>query len=457
MNFGGQNILLEGFGTTTLTGFVDGAGGTAGHYDVGIDTLVFTMSLNATTDAYTFTLNEPIDNGSGITFTDFGGISGGNSHFFAINTPGADDLLATAQPTLTETVNTNANNFGVSGSQAVNAGETLQFEFVTWTAGFPPPNPVSINDLFGVYGGMIDENGFKFGLDNVKVGSTAQLTVSLFEENAPQIFSDNGNVLTHTVTPVDVSEIIIISGGNTYIFDNDGATETQAGIFVDLTTDTAHITGLHQGDVIEVFGITDFNDITITDTSGNDSSSTGSDFKVNSPSLLSTATGDPLNMTFGTTQTDTDGDTASGSIALTLDPSASDTTVLGGPRADTIIGGAGNDTLTGNGGDDLFVLQQNGGGHDTITDLKVSGADEIFVDIAAQNLTIATATVLDVSNFHTGDETLAATWNGGTGNEFVWNATTHELWFSANGTGTDKIDLAHISTGTPVASDIHTF
>jgi len=39
----------------------------------------------------------------------------------------------------------------------------------------------------------------------------------------------------------------------------------------------------------------------------------------------------------------------------------------------------------------------------------------------------------------------------------VFNSSTHELWFSANGTGSDKIDLAHISSGVPVATDIHTF
>ncbi len=44
----------------------------------------------------------------------------------------------------------------------------------------------------------------------------------------------------------------------------------------------------------------------------------------------------------------------------------------------------------------------------------------------------------------------AATWNGGAGKEFVFNTASHELWYFADGTGTDKIDLAHISTGVQV-------
>src|SRR5262249_49777764 len=130
-------------------------------------------------------------------------------------------------------------------------------------------------------------------------------------------------------------------------------------------------------------------------------------------------------------------DTLNGdSSANVLYGNAGNDTLNGGDGADTLIGGAGDDTLNGGNQNDLFVLQPTGGGHDTISTLT-SGADGIFVDTAA-NLTITTSTTLAAADFHTGDETLAATWNGGSGsNEFVWNAGTQELWFSANGTGSD--------------------
>ena len=122
---------------------------------------------------------------------------------------------------------------------------------------------------------------------------------------------------------------------------------------------------------------------------------------------------------------------------------------------DTLIGNADGDTLNGGAGNDKFVLQLNSGSHDTIGDF-LSGVDQILVDNGS-GLIVGTAATVDLANFHTGDETVAATWNGGTGKEFVFNTASHELWYSANGTGTDKIDLAHISTGVPVATDIHTF
>jgi hypothetical protein len=227
----------------------------------------------------------------------------------------------------------------------------------------------------------------------------------------------------------------------------------------------------------------------------------GDEFKIGQFSTVVTNVGQPVDFSVPLTITDGDGDTASGSlnvylvpgspttqdhsadgvggtftVTLTTQPdimgsthddtlngdananilagNAGNDTINGNGGIDTLIGGPGDDTLDGGTGNDHFVLQAAGGGHDTIVTLEAG--DDIFVDIGI-SLTFNTATILDASNFHSGDETVAATWNGGTGNEFVYNSTTQELWFSADGTGADKIDLAHISTGTPTAGTIHTF
>jgi len=176
----------------------------------------------------------------------------------------------------------------------------------------------------------------------------------------------------------------------------------------------------------------------------------------------SSATQD-ASLVFQVVNVDADGDkTASQTLNVTIEGStsfvgtASAESIQGTAGNDTIIGNGGNDILTGSGGNDLFVLQASNGGHDDILDF-VSGADDIVVDVASLNLTIGTSSPLAAANFHTGDENVAATWNGGTGNEFVFNAATKELWYSANGTGSDKVDLAHISTGIPAATDVHTF
>ena len=147
------------------------------------------------------------------------------------------------------------------------------------------------------------------------------------------------------------------------------------------------------------------------------------------------------------------------STGATLNGNGGNDVLFGNSGADTLNGGTGDDILNGGGGNDQFVLASTAAanGHDNILDFS-SGNDDIFVDVASQALTVATATALGAGNFHTGDETQAATWAGGTGaNEFTFNSTTHELWYSANGTGNDRVDLAHMATGVPAAADVHTF
>ena len=101
LTYGGQNILLSGFGTTTLTGFVD-VGGGVGVYDPGTDTLVFTMTLLPGTDTYQFNLVNTIDNGSGAVFENLTGIGGGNNFWKVINSTSANST----QILLTSTDNT---------------------------------------------------------------------------------------------------------------------------------------------------------------------------------------------------------------------------------------------------------------------------------------------------------------------------------------------------------------
>jgi Ca2+-binding RTX toxin-like protein len=133
----------------------------------------------------------------------------------------------------------------------------------------------------------------------------------------------------------------------------------------------------------------------------------------------------------------------------------------GGPGNDTLQGNAGDDILIGGAGADKFVLASTAAlnGHDTIADLN--GLDGIFVDVASQNLNLGTATGITAAQFVSSsagvpNETSAGAW-GGTANSFFMNNTTHELWYSAAGTGADKVDLAHITSGVPQAAAIHTF
>ncbi|MGY4215907.1 hypothetical protein [Bradyrhizobium sp. USDA 4522] len=153
---------------------------------------------------------------------------------------------------------------------------------------------------------------------------------------------------------------------------------------------------------------------------------------------------------------DGDGDTASSTINININGT---TTLLGTAGNDVIVAGPTNETLTGNGGDDKFVLNLTA--HDIISDFN--SGDTLLLDVAGLSLPTGVSNALTAGQFTSsavtgGTENNASAWNeSASTNKFFFNNTTHELWYSANGTGSDKVDLAHVSTGLPAATNVHIF
>ncbi|WP_375783779.1 tandem-95 repeat protein [Bradyrhizobium sp. Pha-3] len=153
---------------------------------------------------------------------------------------------------------------------------------------------------------------------------------------------------------------------------------------------------------------------------------------------------------------DGDGNVVSGSFDVNVNGG---TTLSGTAGNDVIVAGATPETLTGNGGDDKFVL--NLAAHQIISDFN--SGDLVLLDVAGLSLPAGTSNALTASQFTSsaatgGTESNASAWTeSGSTNKFFFNNATHELWYSANGTGSDKVDLAHLSTGIPAAANIHIF
>jgi hypothetical protein len=274
---------------------------------------------------------------------------------------------------------------------------------------------------------------------------------------------DNGDVFTHSNLPpasfgitLDQNDGAIIIENNDYAgflgagnWQIDGAqvitsTENLTGNGVNFNG----LTGLAGASVgTEAFGPADSDVIKISDIG----------------LFTTTTTTQAADLQFGVTNVDADGDTTT---PQTLDVQITGTTMNGTPNVDVLQSSAGNDTMTGNGGNDIFALSGHSsspgvaaGGHDTITDFA-SLADQIFVNVDSLNLTIGTSTPISAGQFTSstvtgGTEAAPTAWNeSASTNKFFFNATSHELWYSASGTGADKIDLAHISTGV-TAADVH--
>jgi Ca2+-binding RTX toxin-like protein len=86
-----------------------------------------------------------------------------------------------------------------------------------------------------------------------------------------------------------------------------------------------------------------------------------SSFKIGISSISAVQYDVDFDMQLGYTITDIDGDSASGSVNISLD---SNNTMLGTAGNDVLIGGAGNDVISGGAGNDLI---QGGAGNDTLT------------------------------------------------------------------------------------------
>ncbi|MBR0810913.1 hypothetical protein JQ544_05235, partial [Bradyrhizobium diazoefficiens] len=461
LNYQGSNILLSGFNTSSLTGFVDGAGGIAGVLDAS-DTIVFTATLNASTDVYSFNLLHPIDNGAGVSLTDLGFATAGNKAFNYIDVASTNqDILFSGfhvnadgnQWGLNNTfdaigsVNTNNTSIGVN-NQSMNDGDVLGIDFAT-----APSVTASANNEYS-YTAHYDINDFSFTIVQ-KGGNTGTDAIEVWlraydVDNDPSGASTSAdfNNLTPRFDPTPADQQDQITAVTVNGVDLNLAT---------LQTD-GHggylLTGLDLNDVVVVHTATGYSRLEIENASAgglDPQNLNGDSFDIGKFAYQVVNSGSPLSATLGTTLTDYDGDQSTGSIALTLDPAAAPSTLVGGPGNDILIGGGGNDSLTGSGGNDIFVLQGSfANGHDIITDFNAD--DSIVVDVANLNLSISNAQLATFTQVT--DANQAGSWNGST-NQFLFNTDHNELWYSANGTAAAAVDLAQMSTGVPAPTAIH--
>lgn len=115
-------------------------------------------------------------------------------------------------------------------------------------------------------------------------------------------------------------------------------------------------------------------------------------------------------------------------------------TLFGGVGDDLLTGGIGQDVLTGEAGRDNFDLTgSRTGGYDTIVDFTL-GDDTILVSKAEFGLSQSQNTTLDSGLFRLGTSATTA------GDRFIYNQTTGNLFFDADGVGsTAQVQIAQLS------------
>ncbi len=128
---------------------------------------------------------------------------------------------------------------------------------------------------------------------------------------------------------------------------------------------------------------------------------------------------------------------------------AGNDTLIGGSGHDLLVGGTGKDTLTGGLGADSFIFNAMNDGAKTITDFSEAQGDQLQFVHGGFGGGLTTG-YLDPSHFVNGTAATAAT------GQFLWDASSHHLYWDVDGTGSASPILLATLTGvtTLVAHDL---
>ncbi|ESX90190.1 type I secretion C-terminal target domain-containing protein [Mesorhizobium sp. LSHC412B00] len=480
---------------TSLDGTASGltSNGVSIVYDVSADghmltglagaTSVFVITLNPATASYSVDMNGIVDS---ITTVDFNGgaydFVGGNKVWAGFNTAANDDskdLLLTPMEggVNAGTLNTNANEGGVSGGNSVGLGEKMRLDFVVDLTGSPPNGDYSTvanqNHLFDQH---YTTNGAS-ALFTSTSGSAARFAA--FDD--PDGNTKVGDGVQDSLTAVAIS----YNGATTLVsFADIGTTTTNVTVGGHLFT-VHFVDGAAAGTQYEaVVGSIVSNTSIATYTADGYNSlqigyESGDTFKLGDFGAA-VSTNSPVSFDLPVSVVDGDNDTAAGTIGITLSPAGqtiqnhssdlagdphSYTSTLAAPHIigsdfndtlngdganNVLYGGAGSDTINGNAGNDLLI---GGAGQDTMT--GGTGADTFKLDgLDIKDL------IADYSGGQGDKIDLSSLFETGPGAniaDFVkYDSASHTLSVDTNGTtgGANFVDVAVLQNA-PVAGTIN--
>jgi Ca2+-binding RTX toxin-like protein len=414
---GGEVVSLSGFGTGTITG-------STGSGDV------FTMTLDPdTNDCYAFNLIQPLDDGSGTQDIPLTALTNASEDYkvLTLDAENGQDILFSGyqidtgvidQTTVNPSSNDPRGSIGVANQSMDGTSDTadvLAMDFVTNAETFSQGSSEYYN-----YDEHYDVNEFSLTILQLGGGTAAAgmwIRVYDADNDDPNTSPDSAGHFNALLNGGSQDTITSILVNGVAVDLNTLGSDGNGGFYID---------GLGIDDVITVSSADGYNRIEIENPAGSELT-----YDIGAFTYVNISSGSSIDFSFDTTLTDGDGDTATGTVDLTVNPEANanvltgsefDDTLLGGGNNDILTGGEGNDILTGGTGADTFVWlsgDEVGAPNDTITDFNTSEGD-----------------VLDISDLLGGVVENAATLDG-------------YLHFEFDGTDT----IVHINTDGDYTSD----
>ena len=294
-------------------------------------TLNLDGDLNQSNDKYTVKIFEPIDTGAGVTFTNLNDGQPGNPPFAIIGESGTSlELLFT--PINEDSINSDNDDVGVGGQfiDIANPDEGLRIDFGDFTfhgnGGGPSNNGFTINDHETV-------NGFKFTIDQVAQGSTAEIILAAYDageggpNQSPINSSAPGGMHNFNNDPrVAITEVQIFNAMGNLIGTATG--DTNFGfISVDFRTGgplagTVEIDNLLEGYSVLTKTANGYDRLEILNGGSGSRYSSDGKFSVSEFSVETVDQGSSVDMSFDLALQDSDSDAAAliGQIDITVNP-----------------------------------------------------------------------------------------------------------------------------------------
>ncbi|MBD3774630.1 MAG: hypothetical protein IE921_13740, partial [Rhodobacteraceae bacterium] len=272
-------------------------------------------------DQYKITISQPIDSTSQVDFNGGGyNFVGSNVVWTGFNQPGttgSQDLLLTPieNGVSSGSVNTNANEGGVSDGNSVKTGEAMRVDFVTDLSGSPSSSgdystPALQNHTFSGHYNANGANALFTGIN----GGTAQSSVLMtaYDDNATTGTDGNfvvGDGVQDTITSVGISyngANLLVTVSGTYSVGGHNFTVTFSG-------GTAQVDGVVSNTRLAAYTADGYNSIEFENVGGQP-------YKIGDFGAT-TVTNDPVDFTVPISIQDGDGDTVdSGSLHITANP-----------------------------------------------------------------------------------------------------------------------------------------
>ncbi|MCM2250883.1 MAG: hypothetical protein NDJ19_00850 [Ramlibacter sp.] len=321
---GGENIVLSGFGTGTLTAVRETGGET-----------VFTAKIDTSaTDQYTVTFSRTIDDGGGISFLGAAPVKSGNPTYNLIdNVSGTKlDLLFSGGDVeggapADHSVNVSTQGAGTD-NQSMNEGDLLRIDFMN--GGSLAGSPLGSDFNMGTQQTV---NGYSFVLtQNTPSGTTGTLFVQAFDADDDKTFVGDAGDTLDPITKLMVNGVTLVDNGALV----NGGTTTVNGHTVTaiLHNGGVILTGLNEGQsgdgvgaddpVIKLYTKDGFNRIETSNYDGvvvNGQTLEGDDFDIAPAGIDLAVQGTQFNFDMAVQMTDYDGDTGPVEvIGVTIDP-----------------------------------------------------------------------------------------------------------------------------------------